>query len=732
LGFTMLAGLGLSAGGALAQAPVVPPQPAAAAGDDSGVKTVRTDNGDIIVTAHRFVPEGSVTATKTGIPLIQTPQSVTVITRDQIDLLNFVDLQQAVRYSAGVSGENYGPDPRYDFITVRGFIPKYYIDGLAVPATTTINSTGIDLYAFQSVDILKGPSSMLYGAAPPGGIVNEVSRRPSDKFSAEMEAKYGTHGFAELAGTVTGAVTPWLDLRLTGLLRDADSEVKHSNSKRAMIAPAATLKLGDRTRLTLLGVYQADKVSGGAGGFLPVYGTLLPNPNGRISPSTNLDDPADRFHRHQFALGYELEHRFSDALAFHSNTKWSRYHEATPIGLYPGGGFTNTTDPSNPDPDNLYFRTLQQDNFSYAETVSSFTTDNRLDGRFTTGALGHKALIGVDYRNVANVAKDNFIAAGTLDAYQPVYDPTFAQDIGYPFLFNNQRLKQTGIYGQDQISLGRLYVTLGGRYDWVSIANRADDTTEKAHKFTYRIGANYVTASGIAPYVSYATSFEPVLGSDIVTHQSFTPTSVRQWEGGVKYDGRTLGPGVKLFATAAAFDIRESNFVTTQVSATAPFGAAQQGGNVEVYGAELELVARIHEQLTINASYSYNHSEVKSSANAPQDVGSPLPVTPKHKASLFADYTLRSGALAGFGAGAGVRYTSRSAGGLPSTSSPIVYFGQAATLVDAMLHYDIPGWRFAVNASNLFNKTYVARCTGLYGCVYGAGREVVGTATKRF
>ncbi len=122
----------------------------------------------IVVTAKHYVPEASISANKSDIPLIETPQSVSVITRDQIDLLNFVDAQQAVRYAAGVEGENYGPDLRYDFLTVRGFTPKQYIDGLAAPISTTIYSVGLDLYGFQSFDILKGPASVSVWQRPAG------------------------------------------------------------------------------------------------------------------------------------------------------------------------------------------------------------------------------------------------------------------------------------------------------------------------------------------------------------------------------------------------------------------------------------------------------------------------------------------------------------------------------------------------------------------------------------
>ena len=710
-----------------------PPDTSAQTSDQNApeaVKTTRTSQGDIVVVARHYVPEGAETATKTNIPLIQTPQSISVITRDQIDLLNFVDAQQAVRYTAGTFGENYGPDPRYDFITIRGFTPKQYIDGLAVPATTTISAVGVDLYAFQSLDILKGPASVLYGAAPPGGILNEVSRRASPEFGGEAELKAGTDSFFEGAGTITGPVAPWLDARATALYRNSDGQIKFQHNKRLLLAPTATIKIGSKTRLTPLFYYQHDHNLGGNGGFLPLFGTLLPNPTGmKISRSTNLDNPKTEFIRSQWAGGFDFEQRFTDNIAFHSNTKWSWYDEKTPIGLYSGGGFINTNDPSQPS----YFRTLQQYNFTYAERVKSFAADNRIDAKVRTGIVTQKLLAGVDYRNVSNNAKFGFVFAGLLDAFNPVYDPAFEQRIGYPFTYNDQKLKQTGIYGQDQIGIDQLFITLGGRYDWVNI--NSFGAVQKEHKFTYRAGANYVTSSGLAPYISYSTSFEPVLGHDSVTGAPFKPTSVNEWEGGVKYDARALPSNIKLFATAAVFDIKEKNFVVAQVGPT-PIGGTQAGA-VDVKGLELELVSRINQQLSINASYSYNKSKVTSNPNAPEDVGFPLPTTPKHKLSLFADYTIKHGMLAGLGGGAGVRYNSASAGTLPSGTFPAVPFGPtvvtgAATLFDAIIHYDTPRFRFAVNASNLFDKNYVARCTGLYGCVYGAGRQVIATLTGKF
>lgn len=720
------------AGAAHAQdtAPATPP----AAQDDSGVQTTRTEQGDIVVVARNFVP-GATTANKTDIPLIETPQSVSVVTRDQIDLLNFTDGQQAVRYTAGVFGENYGPDLRFDFFTVRGFTPKQYIDGLAAPISTTISSVGVDLYAFQSLELLKGPASVLYGNAPPGGIFNETSRRASPHFGGEFNVKYGTDNYRQLSTTITGPVADGFNVRFTGLYLDRNAEVDHIDAKRLLAAPTFTWNIDSSTQFTGLLYYQWDKVRGGEGGFLPVQGTLLPNPNGMIPRSTNLDDPNDIYERRQYGVGYDFSHRFSSAVGFHSNVKWSHYREDTPLGVYDSGGFIETANPASPN----YYRTVQLSNFTYLEQVDSFAADNRLDATLTTGDVRQKLLLGVDYRNVRNAADYGFdFGTGTTNVYNPVITAPANPALGYPTRYNHQRIKQTGVYGQDQIKLGDLYITLGGRYDWVKsdYLDPFTATSSAPHnnhvewsKFTWRAGASYVTDSGVAPYVSYATSFEPQVGTDSSTGQPFKPSTGRQWEGGVKYDARGLGPGVKLFATAALFDIKQTNVVSTTPSVSPVYGTAS--GEVEVYGGEVEFVARIHDQLSINGSYSYNHSRVLKS-NTTVEIGQPLPVTPKNKASLFADYTFRKGALGGFGFGAGVRYTSGSAGSLPGAFNPVVYYGQAATLFDAIIHYDAPHFRIAVNGSNVFDKGYVARCSGPAGCVYGAGRQIIATVTAKF
>lgn len=692
--------------------------------DEQGdVETVATTDASgervIVVTAKNYVPEGAATATKSNIPLSETPQSVSVVSRDQIDLLNFIDAQQAVRYVAGATGENYGPDLRFDFIQVRGFPPKQFIDGLATPVTTTIFSNGVDLYAFESLDILKGPASVLYGSAPPGGIYNQTSRRPSSEFGGEISLKYGEDDYKQLGMTATGAATDWLDVRGTVMIRDRDAERDFVHAKRIYAAPSATLHLGPTTRLTGLAYYQYDEVNGDTNGFLPVQGTLLPNPNGPIKRSINLGEPDyNRYERTQWGAGFELVQEFGGSWNATINARWSDYSEAQDV-IY--NAFINA--------DN---RTITRSIFPYAEDVNSFGIDGRLAGTFGTGAIEHNLLAGVDHRTVSNEAFFGFAfaAGGVIDIYNPVYNvgapyPRPATNIPY----TNQNLNQTGAYLQDQVSIGGLRLLLSGRYDWVDLESFG--TPSSQNKFTWRAGASYVTPSGFIPYVSYATSFEPTLGVDAAGN-AFKPTTGEQWEGGVKYDGRGLGPDVDILATAAVFKITQKNVTSASYGpVTSPPLAATQSGEVEVKGAEIELVARIREQLSINGSYSYTDSEVLDSEVA-VEIGAPLPVTPKHKASLFADYTFQRGGLAGFGFGAGVRHVSKSAGSLPGPFNPLVYISDASTLFDAILHFDTPDWRFAVNGSNVFDKRYVARCAGPNNCTFGAGRQVIGTATYKF
>lgn len=657
----------------------------------------------LVVTAPNYVSSGSVSATKTQAPLIETPQSITVISRDQIDLLNITSLQDSVRYTAGVTGENYGPDERYDWLTLRGFYPVQYIDGLQAPIGSVTN-IGTDLYGFESVDILKGPASVLYGLSPPGGIVNMISRRPSTSFGGEIEGQLGEYEHKQIAGDITGPLGANMSGRLTALYRDRGTQVDFVDSKRTYIAPALTLDIAAATRITFLGYYQKDEIDGYGGGFLPASGTVLPNAFGVIPASRNLGEPDYNFYgRDQYGVGYDVSHQLTDNISLQQNLKYfnveSRMRQVYGAGLQA---------------DN---RTVTRFVFPFNEDVSSFNIDSRVAAEFVTGALSHSVLVGWDYRKYDLASEFAFSLASPLDVFEPVYGAPVVEGAFFPF--GDQRETQNGIYVQDQIRTGGLVVTLSGRQDWVETETAG--STREVDEFTYRVGVNYVFDNGIAPYVGIAKSFLPTPGSTF-GGTPFEPSSGKQIEAGVKYDGRNLPEGVKLFATAAAYKITQENVLTND---PAHLFFSLQTGEVEVSGVELEAVARFHERLSINASYTKTNSEVTGS-NGP-DLGKQLPMVPEHKFSVLADYTIQTGPLAGLGGGIGFRYLGESYGD-PAND----WQNEAVSLWDAIVHYDTLNFRLALNANNLFDEIYVVRCGSAADCYYGNRRNVTVSLTRKF
>lgn len=677
----------------------------------------------IVVTAPNYVPVGSVAANKSNIPLVETPQSVTVITRDQIELLDWTNLGQTVRYVAGVTGENYGPDERVDWLTMRGFEPVQFIDGVQA-AIGSIANTGIDLYGAESVEILKGPSSVLYGLTPPGGIVNITARRPQREFSGEIEGQIGNRDLWQINGDVTGALTDSVSARLTGLYREKDSQTRGVGMERLYVAPAVTVQPGENTKITFLSYYQRDEINGDGGGFLPAHGTLLPNPLGKVPTTVNLGETEyNRFYRRHYGIGYDFSHDFGGGFSVQQNLKYMHlYGDQRGLG---GNGLLDANFDGTPDD----YRTVNRYSFSFRENVDVFAVDTRLNGKFATGLFEHDVVAGLDFRSYDYVGSSAFgFGVPSIDLFEPVY----GHDIPVlePNVFSSQLQKQTGLYLQDQIKLGGFRLTVAGRHDWVRDKQRFPQVSRRTDKdFSWRTGLSYLFDNGLAPYMAYAKSFEPTPGATR-TGNPFEPTTGEQIEAGIKFDARNAPRGTRLFATLAAYKLVQQNVLTSDPANAGGEAFQVQTGEVEVKGIEAELVARFNERLSLNASYTYTDSEV-TKTNGPE-LGNRLPVTPKHKISALVDYTQQTGPLAGLGGSFGVRYTSTSTGNLMSAYVPTVFINPAVTLFDGSIHYDTAGWRFAITASNLFDKEYVARCYSVSNCFFGTRRVVTASVVRRF
>ena len=694
-----------------------------------------TDVGEVVVTAAHYVPEKDTSATKMQTALIETPQSVTVISRDQIDLLDWQNLSQAARYTAGIVGENYGSDTRYDWLTLRGFAPVEYIDGLQAPVGS-VSTSGFDLYGAQEVDILKGPSSVLYGLAPPGGIVNVVTRRPEDKFGGSAMVEYGSYDSTQVAGDVTGAINDMVSLRLTTMDRGGGTQADGVNDQRFYIAPAATIHMDPKTDLTLLSYYQWDNDKGDGVGFLPAAGVYSNNPViGKLSPSFNAGDYGyDDFARRQYGIGYDFKHDFGGDLTFEQNLKYF-YDNTRQNDIYGAGLATTTTNGPGLRPYlnpltgvqetsgglPLYsdYTTLDRNSFPFKEEIGSFNVDSRISDRFETGAVTQTVLLGVDYRHYTLESAFGFASATPLDLAAPNHN--LVGIISPPYSFTDAAVvqDQVGLYGQDQIKYDHWVLTLGGRQDWLNETSAGQGINNS--EFTYRAGLNYVFHSGLAPYVAYSTSYQPTAGTT-ATGAAFVPTKGDQVEAGLKFEPKFVPHGVKIFATAAVYDLVQHNVVEADPTIADPFGQAQLG-KVEVKGVELEAVARIYERFTLNASYAHTESKVMD----PGAATTQLTLTPKDQASLFADYTFQDGPVAGLGGGAGVRYVGANYG-----DSANQWKDPSYTLVDAVLHYDYRHWGIKLAASNLLDHIYIAQCSSESDCFYGLRRNITATLTRKF
>ena len=188
-----------------------------------------------------FVARRAVTATKTDTPLMETPQSITVITRDRMELQGAQSVQQAVGYTAGVTAAAFGVDNRGDSVKIRGADSTQYLDGL-LNSVGFYNNTRPDPYALERIEVLKGPSGMLCGQGAVGGILNQVSKRPQAEAAREIGISYGNYQRKQIQADLTGPIDEegkWL-YRVVALGRDSNASIKHVKDDRYFIAPSLT------------------------------------------------------------------------------------------------------------------------------------------------------------------------------------------------------------------------------------------------------------------------------------------------------------------------------------------------------------------------------------------------------------------------------------------------------------------------------------------------------------
>lgn len=672
-----------------------------AAAPSPGVKTLAT----VRVTAP--IPKDSDSATKTDTPIVDIPQSVSVVTAEEIRNRGLQGVEESMWYIAGAQGGGYGPDSRSDWLLVRGFPPARYLDGLALPAGSGTGITRIEPYGLQRVEVIKGPSSVLYGAMPPGGMLNMISKRPTEQPLHEVAMQVGSfnlrQGQFDFGGPLNRNGT--LLYRLTGLARNSDTMVDYIKDDRYYLAPALTWKPSDATSLTVLSRFQRGETASG-GGFLPAAGTLLPNPNGKISRHLFTGEPGQNDYDKTLAsIGYEFRHAFGNGVHFNQNLRYGKAdvdNNGANIGAF--GLLADG-------------RTLLRYAFPNENHTRTFGIDNNLQYGFDTGALQHTVLFGVDYRRT----KDNYASAFSFNAPPlDVFDPVYGGPVNVPAYTSHalQVQKQLGVYAQDQVDIGRWGITVGGRRDHVDTATEqligGGHAQQTDRAFSGRIGINYQLDNGLVPYLSWSHSFQPTVGTDFGGH-AFEPTTGDQYEAGLKFQPA----GGNGLVTVAAYQIIQRNSLT--IDPNHVLFQVQQG-ETRLRGAELEGRWNLGRSLSVYGDYTWSDSKVTHTNDLPS-LDKQIPLLPRQQASLGFDYTLVAGPLAGFGFGGGVRYVGTHYGDIYNQWKTPSY-----TLVDATLHYDLPDWRLQLNTNNLFDREYVSVCNSAAWCYYGYARSVTFSA----
>ncbi|MDH6168608.1 iron complex outermembrane receptor protein [Variovorax boronicumulans] len=639
--------------------------------------------------------KNAVTATKTDTPLSETPQSVTVVTRDQIVDQGATNLQDALNYAAGVRSDAYGLDSRTDSVRVRGAYPDVYLDGLRQAYGYYTSTTRTEPYTLERLEVLRGPSGMLFGAGTAAGVVNMVSKRPLQEAQREVGVQFGSFGRKQIQADLTGPLNAdgSLSYRLIAVQRKSDTQVDYVPDDRSLIAPSLTWRPNAATSLTLQGLWQKDK-SGSSSQFLPWEGTLLPNPNGRLPASRFIGEPGDFYNSERKTFGWLFEHKFNDNWTVRQNFRYAQNENAN---QYHYGAAFSGFDSWSSDP--VSKRVLGRYFDNQLTLNRTQTLDNHVEGHFQTGALKHTLLIGADFaRQRENVWSGTTV--DIIDVYAPVYGH---RDVPEAVALPRTRQRQTGLYLQDQIKLDNWIFVAGLRHD-KAVSSAAGSDEQKSSATTKRFGLMYASPSGWSPYVSYSESFTPQSPRQ---GRIFTPLRGEQWEVGVKYEPKDRAVAF----SAAVYDLREKNQIVEEQP-----NVFSQRGLTRTKGLELEAKGSIGRDLDLIAHYNYIDADAQ------------IEGLPKHQASVWAKYRFSIGGASGFSAGAGVRAMS---------SFRDVQFGTGpripgVVLADLVFAYDTASWRYALNINNVTDKKYFSTCLSRGDCWYGSRRNIVASATYRF
>ncbi|MCK6981638.1 TonB-dependent siderophore receptor [Enterobacter roggenkampii] len=650
------------------------------------------------------LPAWTNSATKSAVAESKTPQVITTLSAPEIDKRHANSVNEILRYAPGVSTEVRGNTSYMSEYKIRGFtVDQEFYNGLQLPYNVTGNTKArIDPLLIDSVDILKGPSSVLYGGGSPGGLVNIQSKKPQREARTEFGFNTGNRNLKEGYLDSTGQIanSDW-NYRLLGKATENDDQPHTTRYENYLVAPSVTWQPDSKTRLTL------DALAQNSPSLTP--SNPLPIAYLRSTYAGKRDYAGDEwsgFKQRQWMLGYSFEHEFDSGWGFNQKARYfdvdthqsSVYATGTGSEVYQLNRFAYTTD----------------------EDLQSFNIDNQVTKTVALGDWQHHLLAGFDYQKLN--AHFHYRYASTtpgMDMRNPDYSQISESALGlYTAQKNRLSYQQNGYYLQDQVEFGGLNLLASLRYDdyrsvTTNYLQNGDKDWVSQDRVTKRLGALYAFDNGISPFISYSEGFAPVSPQGTLVAKDVKPTTSKQVEGGVKY---LLADYATTF-TASVFNIRQKNVVTSDPG----FLNYRQTGEVESKGAELSAISRPTDSLTLIANYAYTHAinteDDKYKGKRPTQV-------PENAFNLWGDYTFENTPLKGLMLGAGARYTG------PMEISPANDAGKlgGSTQYDLSASYrvgeilpSLAGLTLKASAQNITNKETLT-CYDATNCWIGRDR----------
>ncbi|KJV38041.1 TonB-dependent siderophore receptor [Acinetobacter brisouii] len=632
-------------------------------------------------------------------PLFKTAKSVSVVTREQIEEKQAMNLTDAIQGVAGIISAPLGRRGSDDFI-IRGQLSSdaIYVDGLrqAQASDVASNITGL-----ERVEVVKGPDSMDFGQTAPGGIVNLVTKRPvKDNFN-QVDLRYGSNNLRQV-GFDTNHMVEGSDKaawRLNATYSDQDDPTDHVYFKNFYISPSYNFDLGPQTNLSVITSYSHKEYVRQQG--LPVYSSILPNSNGEVDRHLFIGEPSmDPYISDTYRVGYNFKHVFDNGWTFKQNFAVQKSRLDGQVVFISKSSPTSTS------------ITRQGRDQHYDDLNVSI--DNNIANTFDIANMQHHIMLGLDAMRDTRDLWNYNCSIGTLNIYAPSY--TSKDWCATKTLRSDSvetTLKTMGLYFRDQIDVtDQFNVNLGLRHDWASVDAKShvsgSTNGKNSQAFSGSIAGLYTFNDWVSPYVSYSTSFLPVTDVD-VNGNVFDPEKAKQYEVGFKFQALDR----RLQASLAWFDLTRFNVVSSDAN-----GDNYQTGEENTQGIETELTARVLPNWVISANYTYLPTARIVDSEMTSYMGQRLNNVSKQMFNLFTRYEFNQGALLGWFIGAGVRSESK------KTSYKYNYTIPGYALFDAELGYKARNWQASVNAKNIFNTEYYAGGISNYVVAVGDERQI--------